>query len=84
MSSVELKNSKIVIYTKSIASGTILNPDYGIVCAQGSVDGIDFSIGCGVEFSSFGDSDTVEQVEYEYVIDSEGCFKLSLKESAGQ
>ena len=40
--------------------------------------------GCNVEFSRFGDSDTVEQVEYEYVIDSEGCFKLSLKESAGQ
>ena len=83
MSSVELKNSKIVIYTKSIASGTIINPDYGIVCAQGSVLGVDFT-GCNVEFSRFGDSDTVEQVEYEYVIDSEGCFKLSLKESAGQ
>ena len=83
MSSVELKNSKIVIYTKSIASGTIVNPDYGIVCAQGSVLGVDFT-GCNVEFSRFGDSDTVEQVEYEYVIDSEGCFKLSLKESAGQ
>ena len=83
MSSVELKNSKIVIYTKSIASGTIVNPDYGIVCAQGSVLGVDFT-GCNVEFSRFGDSDNVEQVEYEYVIDSEGCFKLSLKESAGQ
>ena len=84
MSSVELKNSKIVIYTKSIVSGTVLNPDYGIVSAQGSVLGVDFSTGCGVEFSRFGDSDSVEQVEYEYDIDSEGRFKLSLKESAGQ
>ena len=84
MNSVELKNSKIVIYTKSIASGTIVKPDYGIVSAQGSVLGVDFSDGCTVEFSSFGDSENVEQVEYEYAIDSEGRFKLSLKESSGQ
>ena len=84
MNSVELKNSTIVIYTKSIASGTILTPDYGIVSAQGSVLSVDFSTGCGVEFSRFSDSDTVEQVEYDYDMDSEGRFKLSLKESAGQ
>ena len=84
MSSVKLQNSSIVVYTKKIASGTIVVPEYGLVCAFGSVEGVDFSKNCGVKFSRFDDLESVEQVEYDYVIDSEGRFTLSLKESAGQ
>ena len=80
MDSVKLTNSNIVVYTKKIASGTIVTPEYGLVCAFGSIDGVEFT-NCNVEFSSFGDPDTVEQVEYSYDIDSEGRFTLSLKES---
>ncbi len=82
MDSVKLKNSKMVVYTKQIASGTVIKPDYGLVCALGSVSGVDFSVNCGVEFSRFGDADTVEHVEYNDVTyDTEGRFKLTLKES---
>ena len=85
MKSVKLKNSNIVVYTKEIASGTIVLPEYGLVCAYGSVEGVTFSLdNCGVKFSSFNDPESTKQVEYDYVIDSEGRFTLSLKESAGQ
>ena len=84
MNSVKLRNSSIVVYTKKIASGTIVTPEYGLVCAYGSVEGVDFSQNCGVKFSRFDDLESVEQVEYDYAIDFEGRFTLSLKESAGQ
>jgi hypothetical protein len=80
MNSVELMNSQMVVYTKKIASGTIVTPEYGLVCAFGSIDGVEFS-NCKVEFSRFDDPETTEQVEYNCDIDSEGRFKLSLKES---
>ena len=85
MNNVELKNSNMVVYTKQIASGTIVNPEYGLVCAYGSVDGVKFNTAdCTVEFSRFDDLESVAQVEYTYTIDSEGRFTLSLKESEGQ
>ena len=77
---VVLKNSSMVIYTKKLTAGTISAPDYGIVSAIGSLDGVTFSENNTLAFSSFNDAASVEQVTYDYVIDSEGRFKLSLEE----
>ena len=76
---VVLKNSTMVIYTKMITAGMIVTPDYGIVTAMGSIAGVTFSENNTVAFSSFDDTASVEQVEYAYVIDSEGRFRLSLE-----
>ena len=84
VTNVKLSNSKMVVYTKKMLSGTITAPDYGIVCAFGSVSGVDFTENCTVEFSRFTDPDTTEQATYDYTVDSEGRFKLSLKESDGR
>ena len=81
LTSVKLTSSKIVIYTKLNVSGTIVAPQYGVVCGFGPVTGVDFSNWGTVEFSSFDDIASIEQVEYTYEIDLEGRFKLSLKES---
>ena len=75
----KLTNSKLVIYTNKTSSITILKPEYGIVCGYGSVSGIDFSTGNTVEFSRFGDSEGMEQTEYNYNVDEYGRFKLAAK-----
>ena len=78
---VSLENSELVICNKKNSSTTILKPEYGIVCGYGSVSGIDFSVGNGVSFSTFGAPDSTETVEYLYQIDENGRFTLTEKTS---